>query len=355
MRRFLAALVFCACLLAQMKMTVAQLRAFIKSSIQLQHDDKQVADYLKKVHLTERLDDRTIEEMIGEGAGPRTINALRDLGEASAQLPKPAVEPAKPPAATLPPPSPEIQKKVIEEARLYSLNYTKNLPNFICLQVTRRYLDPAGLEFFSLQDTVATRLSYFEQKEDYKVVSINGQISTVSYERLDGATSSGEFGSMLREIFDPESRAQFSWERWGKLRGKVCHVYAYRVSKATSKWSISYQRQISVTPGYRGFIYVDRDVPIVMRVTLEAEDIPPTFPVQMASDMLDYDFVDIAGNEFLLPLRAEMRMRESRMIMKNVTEFRNYRKFGAEATITFETPSELSEDKVKEEKVIKPQ
>jgi hypothetical protein len=64
--------------------------------------------------------------------------------------------------------------------------------------------------------------------------------------------------------------------------------------------------------------------------------------------MLDYDFTDISGNEFLLPLRAEVRMREGKMLVKNQVEFRNYRKFGAETIITFETPEPLPDEKVTE-------
>ena len=69
-----------------------------------------------------------------------------------------------------------ILAEITESAR----NYTKGLPNFICLQVTRRYGDNSGLEKFRLIDTIAERLSYNEQKEDYKVVSINGIPATAN-------------------------------------------------------------------------------------------------------------------------------------------------------------------------------
>ena len=100
--------------------------------------------------------------------------------------------------------------------------HSKGLPNFICLQVTRRYGDNSGLENYHLIDTIAERLSYFEEKEDYKLVSINGVPDTrsVRHEQLGGATSSGEFGSILKEIFDAETHTEFSWERWATLRGK---------------------------------------------------------------------------------------------------------------------------------------
>ncbi|MBI4893738.1 MAG: hypothetical protein HY821_24175, partial [Acidobacteria bacterium] len=177
MKRIVLSLWLCAALLfgQGMKMSVAQLKNVLRSSIKLQHQDKQVADYVKKVTLTEKLTERDIEEMLGEGLGPKAADAMRSLVQASASLPAPVKDgPVKPPPPPMPPPSSEVQAQVIAEARELALSYTKRLPDFICLQVTRRYADPSGLEMYQLMDTVAARLSYFEQKEDYKLISVNG-------------------------------------------------------------------------------------------------------------------------------------------------------------------------------------
>ena len=45
-----------------------------------------------------------------------------------------------------------------------------------------------------------------------------------------------------------------------------------------------------------------------MRVTLNADNIPATFPVRMATTILDYDYTDISGHQFLLPLKSETQM-----------------------------------------------
>src|SRR5207245_8491330 len=153
---------------AQAALTVNQLASFVQSSIQLKHPDKQVASYLLKLKLSERLDARTIEELQGLGAGPGTMEALRKMVETSASLPLAQPKPVRiAPTPIAPPPLAE-QKALIERVREYSLNYSKNLPNFICTQVTRRYDDPTGLEFWRPSDTLTTKLSYFEQKETYK-------------------------------------------------------------------------------------------------------------------------------------------------------------------------------------------
>lgn len=350
MRRWSALLLLLAGLLtAQTTLTVAQLEQFVRSSIELRHPDKSVAEYLKKIKLSERLDERTIIELQAAGAGPRTVEVLRALEQASRNLPSPKAEKAPPAPSAIPPPSRAEQLRILESVREYALNYVRRLPDFICTQVTRRYVDPSGLEFWQQQDTLTARLTYFEQKEEYKLLLVNGVLTQQPYESLGGATSTGEFGSLMREIFEPETQAEFRWERWATLRGRRVHVFSYRVAQPRSKWRVSYERTQEITPAYQGLIYVDGDTLMVMRITLEAVEIPPSFPIQQASTVLDYDYTNIGGREYMLPLRAVVRMRKGKFLTKNEVEFRLYRKFEAEATITFDTPEPLPEEKVAEQ------
>ena len=143
------------------------------------------------------------------------------------------------------------------------------------------------------------------------------------------------------------------FDHWATLRGKRTYVFSYRISSANSEYSIDWQRQQHIIIGYRGLIYVDKDAGTerarVLRITMEAIDIPPAFPVQQASTILDYDNVKIGDREFVLPLKAEVRMRHDKYLTKNVKEFRLYRKFSADATVTFDTPEPLPEDQTKEQ------
>ncbi len=148
---------------------------------------------------------------------------------------------------------------------------------------------------------------------------------------------------MMRELFEPNTMARFEWQRWGTLRGKRNHVYSYFVAQPNSKWTVSYQRTDVTTPGYRGLVFVDRESLEVTRITLDA-DMPPSFPVQLAQTVLDYDSMDISGSRFMLPLRAEVRMRAGKEMVKNEVEFRLYRKFGADTSIKFDTPEPLPSD-----------
>src|SRR5947209_17411793 len=140
---------------AQQAMNVDQLADFIRSELALkQHTDKQITAYLKKIQLTEKLPAKTIEDLETQGAGPKTIEALKQLKTEAATL-KPAAHdptyspgtepqaaPAEPSARiavkqAAPPPNSVQEKQILDRMRDYAMNYTQGLPNFICVQVTR--------------------------------------------------------------------------------------------------------------------------------------------------------------------------------------------------------------------------
>jgi hypothetical protein len=354
LRLVMVAFVFSLAAPAQMKLSEAQLASFIQSAISLKQDDRKVAEYLKHVHLTEQLTDRAVEELQGLGAGPKTVAELHRLRDESAALPAAKAPPPKPVYVPPPPPDSIEQSRVLDEVKQYAMNYTNSLPDFICVQVTRRYVDPSGLESWIHADTVTERLTYFEKHEDYKVVLVNNRPVELSHERLGGATSSGEFGSMLREIFAPDTGTEFEWDRWATLRGRRMHVYWYRVRTANSKYRITEQEsKESIIAGYKGYIYVDRDTHAVMKITLEGEDIPPSFPIRDVKLSLDYDFQKIGDREFILPLKAVLTSRVGpKTLIRNEVEFHLYRKFTAESVIKavdVETPEALPPDATAEQ------
>ena len=335
---------------AELSLTVEKLTAFIRSAVELKQPDKQVAEYLHHVKMVEKLDDRTIEELQGMGAGQKTVAALSELRDASQSLPSAPPPTPKPVLTPIPGPDSLEQAKIIDEAREYVMNYTKQLPNFICVQVTRRDVDPtaSGNHWYHV-DTFTARLSFFEQHEDYKVILLNSQpVNDLPMEKLGGTTSQGEFGTMMREIFEPSTRARFEWERWATLRGRRTYVFAYQIDQEHSQYHILADKTLEIVPAYRGLVYVDRDTKMVTKLTLVPYNIPDSFPIHEVHTSLDYDLEKIGDSEYMLPLKAVITSSRDRQMSKNETEFRLYRKFGTETTIKFDTPDPLPEEKTKE-------
>lgn len=334
----------------QRQMSVPDLVTFIKSSIQLHNEDRAVASTVRRLKLTNRLDAGTVEDLQGLGAGPQTLAALRDLITTTASLPAaaPIAPPAPPPA--IPAPSPEELKKILAEITERALDYTKSLPNFICAQVTTRSFDPFGTDSWHQEDKIQEQLSYVDGKEDYKVVLVNNlPVVNMKHEQLGGITSSGEFGTMLYQIFNPQTETQFDWERWATLRGKRMYVFSFRVAQPNSDYSIYHQPSgRTVVAGYHGLVYADAVTKQIMRIKMDCDDLE-AFPINQVSLTLDYAPTKISEQTFVLPMAAEVRSREGRTLGKNVMQFSLYRKFGADATITFDTPDPIPDDQLKEQ------
>jgi hypothetical protein len=354
-----ATLLFCVLANAQAPLSVDKLMQFLTSAIEMKQTDSEIAKFLAKARLSDKLEDSAIEKLLAAGIGPKTLEQLHRLRDQSQALAKSKPAPP-PPKVQLPPvPNSEQQAEIINDVREYALSYSKGLPNFLSTQVVRRYQAAApGSRYASRisnepswqqMDTLTLRLSYFEQKEDYKLIMVNSAPTTQDYKKLGGATSTGEFGSLLRDIFEPYTQARFEWGGWATLHGQLVMAFHYSVEQSRSQWGIDYEHTNHIVPAYSGRVLIDKDTHVVLRVTLNADDIPPTFPVKEATTILDYDYVDLSGHQFLLPLKSETLMSADGILSRNVTEFRLYRKYSTESEIKYDiTPDALPDEKPKE-------
>jgi hypothetical protein len=263
-----------------------------------------------------------------------------------------------PSRAQTPAPDPDQQKKILADATDYAFNHERSLPNFLCIQTTRRFQDyqrPGSQSPGSQSDDnwrpldiIVERLAYFEHHEDYKVMEINGAPSSVPHDKLGGASSSGEFGSVMKGIFAPETATDFSWQTWFTLRGRKMHVYAYRVAAAKSDYHVVVPEQAKdLVTAYHGLIFIDDSKHFIHRITLHADGIPPAFPIQDISLMLDYEYTRIGDATYLLPLTFELRSREGNVRVKNDVDYDQYRKFTADSSVTFSAPDVPTEQSPK--------
>ncbi len=171
-------------------------------------------------------------------------------------------------------------------------------------------------------------------------MAVNGKATYRSYEEVGGAVSQGEFGSLLLSLFMGAPRDRFVWDHWTTLRRRPTYVYAFTIKIEDSTYNVQYasswQQPMSARSGQHGFVYVDCETGRVVRIYAEADGIPDDFPVTNVSTLVDYDFVDVGGRQFLLPLRALVRMGTRRVQTRNEVEFSSYRKFGSDTNITYD-------------------
>jgi hypothetical protein len=119
------------------------------------------------VKLSNQLDDRTIEELQGQGAGPRTVEALRVLRDASAASPNRALR-AQACLHSSARAGLDRTGAYAGRGKAVRAQLQRELPDFICTQVTRRYVDPTGLEFWRRQDVITERSELLRQTKTTK-------------------------------------------------------------------------------------------------------------------------------------------------------------------------------------------
>ncbi len=239
-------------------------------------------------------------------------------------------------SATVRPSEAEMAGEV-ERTRAVAADYTKHIPDFICTQTIRRAYHLTLPKNWIPTDVLTVKLRYAGQTEDRQLLERNGQ-PVPSGESAGGLENIGEFGGMLESVFARASHAEFHWEGWKTAGERAVSVYSYRVEREHSAYMLSvdpggYMHRLVV--GYHGSIDVDRETGGVLRLTYEADGVPKNFPLQSAVTTVEYGFVEVAGQRYLLPVRSEIETDSDGYRSRNISEFSDYRKFSADSTVRF--------------------
>lgn len=235
---------------------------------------------------------------------------------------------------------------------------TEAMPDFVVKQIITRALSHGNTNNWIPLDNLTIAVSYRAKKgEEYRVLAINGSPpnsdlpETENYNaQVGGATSGGEFASILADTFDEATHTTFKMTDADILHGRRAIVYDYQVEQNASHLSVSIGDLKGIV-GYHGKVWLDRELNRVLRFELNI-DPPPTFRTTAASQFIDYDWVVIADEKYLLPLQADVRIiqpsRAGELIAtRNLIRFRGYRKYGAEVKVIEEGDiiEDLPEDK----------
>ncbi len=228
---------------------------------------------------------------------------------------------------------------VIEKAREAAFDFIETLPNYIVKQYTTRSQSDnvRGRVSFQAQDVVTADVVCEGGKESYKNILVNGRPPRGNIEDT-GSWSSGEFASVLQDILSPSTNARFYNKRSSTIVNRSSYRFDFSVEQENSHWFIHASSQ-SYQPAYTGAIWIDKETSRVLRIEMTAKNMPSSFPLDQVESATDYDFVMISDGKFLLPVHSEALSctRGTSLCSKNSIDFRNYRKFGADTAITFDT------------------
>jgi len=310
--------------------------------IPLRIGDLEPGDYLARV--TARQGNRTVEESttLHVRPWPKESGAVAQLPSAdSGDGDAPSDHDSS--FDTSSSPIGAAQERLIAQARDAAMRYSQKLPNFMCTQVTRRQLDPKGRGDWRLLDEKTQMIMFFDGREHYADLRTRSR-ATGEREVPTSALTTGEFGSLLKQIFEPDSHATFGWKRTDNVRGRSVHVLTYEVPAAYSKYLVSYshgQQRVPLFSGYRGLLFVDSDTGAVYRLTHETVGLPPEVPMRQIGVVIDYDYAAVGGQLYLLPLSASVEVRHRKnTIIRNEVTFRSYQRYATDSRIVSYGPAQ---------------
>lgn len=262
--------------------------------------------------------------------GPPALRRGRQTARA-APTPAPASAPTPAPA---PEPEPSKQDTFLDKVRETAMEFTETLPNYLCKQMTTRYQGEGRPVSWRPLDVVSAAVVYEDGKESYRDVRINDKPTKKGLDEISGSRSRGEFGTTLKDLFSPATAAMFRFRRESTAAGVRAAVYDFVVEQRNSHWENHVAGQY-IYPAYKGSVWVDKTNHRVLRIEMQARDIPQQFPLDASEWVVDYEYVRIGPNRYLVPVHAENLacFRGTNQCVRNATDFRNYRRFTSESQI----------------------
>jgi hypothetical protein len=223
------------------------------------------------------------------------------------------------------------ENDVLDRVRLYATNYTASLPNFICIQATRRMIAEAKGKPWKPIDEISQKLNFVSGRETYELISEDHPKKHVQTPL--SVISRGEFGTLMRMVLVLDS-ANFGWLGWDRVQGQRVAVFTYRVPLDKSSLRLQGNRLATIV-SFHGLVFAQPETGAVYRITTEAEGIPRELAFQRMGSDTEYGPVTIAGGSYLLPVKTILSSAAGSEVFRNEAEFRDYKKFGSESTITF--------------------
>jgi hypothetical protein len=248
--------------------------------------------------------------------------------------------------------------ETIEKARQVSLDVQEKIPNFLCDQITLRYEGEGWPKpVWKLKDRITAELMFNDGAESYRNVKTGGKLLGLGKNRPPEETgnwSTGDWMSILLDVVQPSTDAAFKFDKEDTIGGRKTRRYTYTVRQSNSHWRVE-PAGYPIKPAYRGAVWIDMETFRVMRVEMEARQLPQNYPLNIVEMTAELGVVNIAGENYLLPVKSENLtcQRDTVTCHRNELQFQKYRRFTAESTIST-TDSSVKYEGAEEDAAKKP-
>jgi len=267
--------------------------------------DSQIAEDLSGLELTERLSDVQLKELEASLPGPKSLERLTLLANASAFLDLPASE-----IPAMPKPDYARQVALLGLARNYVANTVLRLPNFFATRETTNYVSTLADTKINSINTVPYTPFEKVNASSVTVLYRDGHELAAKGDRF-GASSKelrtrGEFGPILIIVLDDAIKGHLAWSHWEQTSAGMLAVLQYDVPQPTSHYLVDspgLNQETQYFPAYHGEIALNPADGSILRLTVIPE-MKAGDPMTSANLLVDYGSVEIGGVKYICPVRS---------------------------------------------------
>lgn len=240
---------------------------------------------------------------------------------------------------------PSETEHILDAMHEYAASYVSALPDFLCLQVTEQFQAGKKGDRWRQLDSLTSKLVFANGQEHRTLQLINGHPPALGHASHRPLITNGEFAILIANIFSESSQAHFEWKGWTMLKDQRCAVFSYSIEQQHSTMKLGLSDLATAVVPYRGFVFADPASGAIRRVTNMADEIPPEVRTRSIATTIDYAPVTVGTISYLLPSDASVEIAIPSGRIRNELHFRDYQKFEASSTITFDAEGDSTEKK----------
>lgn len=230
------------------------------------------------------------------------------------------------------------QTILLQRARSVMSTNLRSLPNYTCLQTIER-TERTGLNRKArLIDIVRIEVALVNGKELFAWPGSGKFVDTEIGDMVSGgAIGTGNFALHAKAVFQTSS-PRFTYEGEQLWKGRPAYKWNFVVPQNQSGYTLRVGGAEAIV-GYHGSFWSDKTTLDLLRLEVQADNIPPDLGLTRAADAVEYARSEIGAERFLLPTMSELQMVSiNGGVNENRTRFTGCRQYAGQSTLLFDEP-----------------
>jgi hypothetical protein len=192
---------------------------------------------------------------------------------------------------------------LLDRFRAHIQRELEQMPNFVCSQEVDRFTRPSPDGAWRKVDALRFEVAAIGDKELYAKTGAAGFDGRPLAELVGrGTIGTGQFANLAKHVF-VASTAAFTYAGETEESGRAAYEYRYDVPANRSSYSLHSGAARAVV-AFQGAFWIDRSTLDLIRLDVQAYDLPPQLGIAQADTSIQYARAAIGERLALLPVKA---------------------------------------------------